>query len=140
MTLQVHIITPEKGLPVLPADHVTIPGSEGEMGIRTGHAPLITLLRNGRLFIKSVTLPNSVYAIRGGVAQVYKDEVRIFTEAMADPTQISEAQIVARLQTIIDGTYNDPIDQIKAKAEAGWLITILTVAGKQVPNASRLGL
>jgi F-type H+-transporting ATPase subunit epsilon len=140
MTLTVHIITPEKALPVLEASHVTIPGTEGEAGIRTGHAPYVTLLRNGRVFIRSKHLPDSVYAVRGGVAQVYRDEVRILTEAIADPGMITESDLVARLRKILDTTFDDPIEQIGAKAEAGWIVTQLTVAGKDVPDVSKLGL
>ncbi len=140
MTLNVHIITPEKALPVLQADHVTVPGSEGEAGIRTGHAPYVTLLKNGRVFIKSQHRPDTVYAVRGGVAQVFKDDVRILTEAVADPGQVTEADLLKRLQKILDTTYEDPIEQIKAKAEAGWIVTQLTVAGKDVPDVSKLGL
>jgi F-type H+-transporting ATPase subunit epsilon len=140
MTLNVHIITPEKALPVLQADHVTVPGSEGEAGIRTGHAPYVTLLKNGRVFIKSQHRPDTVYAVRGGVAQVFKDEVRILTEAVSDPGLVTEADLLKRLQKILDTTYEDPLEQVKAKAEAGWIVTQLTVAGKDVPDVSKLGL
>jgi F-type H+-transporting ATPase subunit epsilon len=138
MPLTVHIITPEKALPVLQASHVTIPGTEGEAGIRIGHAPYVTLLRNGRVFIRSAHLPDSVYAVRGGVAQVYHDEVRILTEAIADPGMITESDLLARLRKILDSTYDDPIEQIGARAEAGWIVTQLTVAGKDVPDVSKL--
>jgi len=140
MTLTVHIITPEKALPVLQANHVTIPGTEGEAGIRTGHAPYVTLLRNGRVFIRSVHLADSVYAVRGGVAQVYHDVVRILTEAITDPGMITESDLLARLRTILDGSYENRIDQINAKAEADWIVTQLTVAGKDVPDISKLSL
>ena len=138
MTLNVHIITPEKALPVLQADHVTVPGSEGEAGIRTGHAPYVTLLKNGRVFIKSQHRPDTIYAVRGGVAQVFKDDVRILTEAIADPGQVTEADLLKRLQKILDTTYEDPMAQLKAKADADWIVTQLTVAGKDVPDVSKL--
>jgi F-type H+-transporting ATPase subunit epsilon len=138
MTLTVHIITPEQALPVLQASHVTIPGTEGEAGIRTGHASYVTLLRNGRVFIRSDHLPDSVYAVRGGVAQVYLDVVSILTEALTDPGMISESDLLARLQTILDSAYENPIDRINAKAEADWIVTQLTVAGKDVPDISKL--
>jgi F-type H+-transporting ATPase subunit epsilon len=140
MTLTVHIITPEKALPVLQATHVTIPGTEGDAGIRTGHAPYVTLLRNGRVFIRSEHIPDSVYAVRGGVAQVYHDEVRILTEALTDPGLITESDLLVRLRAILDQTYENPIDRINAKAEAGWIVTQLTVAGKDVPDVSKLEL
>jgi F-type H+-transporting ATPase subunit epsilon len=140
MTLTVHIITPEKALPTIQAEHVTIPGTEGEAGIRTGHAPYVTLLRNGRVFIKNPHLPNALFAVRGGVAQIYKDQVRILTEAISDPGEITEADLLKRLNVILEGTYEDALELIKAKAEAGWIKTQLVVAGKDVPDLTKLGL
>ena len=138
MTLTVHIITPEKALPPLEASHVTIPGTEGEAGIRTGHAPYVTLLRNGRVFIRSKNLPDSVFAVRGGVAQVYHDQVRILSEAITDPGVASESDLLARLRKLLEATYDEPLDRINAKAEADWIVTQLTVAGKDVPDISKL--
>ena len=69
-----------------------------------------------------------------------KDEVRILTEAVSDPGLETEADLLKRLQKILDTTYEDPLEQVMAKAEAGWIVTQLTVAGKDVPDVSKLGL
>lgn len=137
MPLTVTILTPDKALPAVQADHVTIPGAEGEAGIRVGHAPYVSLLKNGKVFIKSTDHANIVYAVRGGVAQVFQDKVTILTEGVMDPNQVSEADLLKRLQGILSATYDDPIDEIKAKAEAQWIATELKVAGKQVPDLGK---
>jgi len=138
MPLTVTILTPDKALPAVQADHVTIPGAEGEAGIRVGHAPYVSLLKNGKVFIKSSNQANIIYAVRGGVAQVFNDKVTILTEGVMDPNQVSEADLLKRLQGLIAATYDDPIDEIKAKAEAQWIVTELRVAGKQVPDLGKL--
>lgn len=137
MPLTVTILTPDKALPPMQADHVTIPGAEGEAGIRVGHAPYVSLLKNGKVFIKSTDHANIVYAVRGGVAQVFQDKVTILTEGIMDPNHVSEADLLKRLQGILGATYDDPIDEIKAKAEAQWIATELKVAGKQVPDLGK---
>lgn len=137
MPLTVTILTPDKAMPAVQADHVTIPGAEGEAGIRVGHAPYVSLLKNGKVFIKSTNQANIIYAVRGGVAQVYQDRVTILTEGVMDPNQVSEADLLKRLQGILGTTYDDPIDEIKAKAEAQWIATELKVAGKQVPDLGK---
>jgi ATP synthase F1 epsilon subunit len=137
MTLTVHIITPEKALPVMEADHVTVPVSEGEAGIRTGHAPYVAQLKNGKVFIKSATRADAIFAVRGGVVQVYKDQVKILTEGVMDPNQVSEADLLKRLQDLLAATYDDPIEAVKAKAEAQWIATELKVAGKTVPDLGK---
>jgi len=138
MPLTVTILTPDKALPAVQADHVTIPGAEGEAGIRVGHAPYVSLLKNGKVFIKSSNQANIIYAVRGGVAQVFNDKVTILTEGVMDPNQVSEADLLKRLHDLIAATYDDPIDEIKAKAEAQWIVTELRVAGKQVPDLGKL--
>lgn len=137
MPLTVQILTPDKVLPPMQADHVTIPGAEGEAGIRIGHAPYVSLLKNGKVFIKSTTQANIIYAVRGGVAQVFQDKVMILTEGVMDPNQVSEADLVKRLQSLLAATYDDALDELKAKAEAQWIATQLHVAGKQVPDLGR---
>ncbi len=137
MPLTVQILTPDKALPPQQADHVTIPGAEGEAGIRVGHAPYVSLLKNGKVFIKSANHANTVYAVRGGVAQVYNDKVTILTEGVMDPNLVSEADLLKRLQGVLSATYDDPIDELKAKAEAQWIATELNVAGKAVPDLGR---
>ncbi len=137
MHLDVHILTPDKALPPMQADHVTIPGAEGEAGIRVGHSPYVSALKNGKVFIKSVDKANIILAVRGGVAQVFNNRVTILTEGVMDPNQISEADLIKRLQAILTATYDDALDELKAKAEAQWIATELKVAGKSVPDLGK---
>lgn len=137
MPLTVSILTPDKALAAVQADHVTIPGAEGEAGIRVGHAPYVSLLKNGKVFIKSTNQANVIYAVRGGVAQVFEDKVTILTEGIIDPNQVSEGDLLKRLQGILATTYDDALDELKAKAEAQWIATQLHTAGKQVPDLGK---
>lgn len=140
MTLRVHIITPEKALPVDEAEHVTLPGSEGQLGIRTGHAPLTTLLTQGRVDIKHSTQADTHYAINGGVAQVFKDEVRILTPGLMEVGQVREADLLKRLHDLEGTDYDDPVEQAKARTEAHWIASQLKLAGKTIPGMPKLGL
>ena len=95
------------------------------------------MIKNGKVFIKSTAQANVIYAVRGGVAQVFEDKVMILTEGVMDPNLVSEADLVKRLQALLAGTYEDPLDELKAKAEAQWIATELHVAGKQVPDLGK---
>jgi F0F1-type ATP synthase epsilon subunit len=89
------------------------------------------------VFIKSTDKANIIYAVRGGVMQVADNTVTILTEGIMDPNQVSEADLVKRLQALLATKYDDAIEEIKAKAEAQWIATELKVAGKQVPDLGR---
>jgi F-type H+-transporting ATPase subunit epsilon len=140
MTLTVNIITPERSLPTFSADHVTLPAFDGEVGIRTGHAPFVCLLGIGNVRIKSQTVADTVMALRGGVAQVVDNDVKILAESVAEADRVSEQDLVNRLQKLNAATYADPMELTRAKAEAHWYITQLKLAGKAIPDVSNLGL
>lgn len=142
MTLTVTIITPERSLPPIQADHVTLPAIDGEVGIRTGHTAYVCQLGMGHLKVKSATQADTVMALKGGVAQVAKDQVRILAESVIDVGAISEQELVKKLQALAAKTYDDPVELAQAKATAHWLATQLKVAGKQVPAdaLSKFGL
>ena len=138
--MNVRIITPERSLPPMPADHVTLPAFDGEVGIRSKHAPFVCLLGTGVMRVKSATVADTVLALKGGVAQVQDDTVTVLAESAVEVERISERDLVTRLEKLNAGTYDDPVELVKAKAEAHFLITQLKLAGKNVPDVSRLGL
>ena len=43
------LVSPERLLLSKPVDMVTVPGSEGYMGVMAGHAPLVSTLRAGMI-------------------------------------------------------------------------------------------
>lgn len=140
--LTVTIITPERSLAPIQADHVTLPAFDGEVGIRTGHSAYVCQLGTGHLKIKSSTHADTVLALRGGVAQVAKDQVKILAESVVEASAISEQELVKKLIELANKTYDDPAELAQAKATGHWLATQLQVAGKQVPAeaVSKLGL
>jgi F-type H+-transporting ATPase subunit epsilon len=140
MTLTVSVITPERSLPAYQADHVTLPAFDGEVGIRTGHAPFVCLLGTGLMRVKNQTQADLVLALKGGVAQVVDNGVKVLAESVAEVERISENDLVTRLQKLNAATYDDPIELTRAKAEAQWYIAQLKMAGKAIPDVGKLGL
>jgi len=78
MSLKVSVISPEASLYEGEAKSVIVPAFDGEMGILTGHAPLMTLLGKGELRIEGST-PKK-FAIEGGFLQIINNNVRVVTE------------------------------------------------------------
>lgn len=77
--LHVRVISPEASLYEGDATSVVAPAFDGEVGILTGHAPMMTLLGKGDLRIDGGG-GSRKFAIEGGFLQVVKDEVRVVTE------------------------------------------------------------
>ena len=76
--LNVSVISPEAILFEGQADSVVATAYDGEVGILTGHAPMMAVLGNGELRLGA---PGSRrFKVEGGFLQVLKDQVRIVTE------------------------------------------------------------
>jgi F-type H+-transporting ATPase subunit epsilon len=74
------LVSPERLLLSVDAQMVTIPGSDGYMGVLRGHEPLITTLRAGMIDVLGLDGSDSRYFIRGGFADVGADKVTVLAE------------------------------------------------------------
>ncbi|MDQ2931450.1 MAG: ATP synthase F1 subunit epsilon [Gemmatimonadota bacterium] len=77
--LKVQVISPEKVLFEGDATSVVAPAFDGELGILTGHAPMITSLGTGTLRVESGA-GTQRFSVEGGFLQVVDDQVRVVTE------------------------------------------------------------
>ena len=59
-------------------DSVVAPAYDGEIGILTGHAPLMALLGDGALRLGGTAGPR--FGVSGGFMQVFNNDVRVVTE------------------------------------------------------------
>jgi F-type H+-transporting ATPase subunit epsilon len=76
MTLTVRVIAPDKTVWNEPADEVILPSTTGQMGILTGHAPMLTALETGVLRVRANNEWTSI-ALMGGFAEVENNEVTL---------------------------------------------------------------
>jgi F-type H+-transporting ATPase subunit epsilon len=97
MPLQLEIVTPERLAYSDEVDAVTLPGSEGELGVLPHHAPLISTLGVGELRIRKGSAEES-FAIVGGFLQVLPDKVVVMAETadMASDIDLEKAQEARR--------------------------------------------
>ena len=78
--LTVSVISPEAVLYEGTTDSVVAPAFDGEVGILTGHAPMMTLLGKGVLRLGSGTAGGQRFNVDGGFLQVADNVVRVVTE------------------------------------------------------------
>ena len=76
--LKVSVISPEAVLFEGETDSVVAPAYDGELGILTGHAPLMALLGEGQLRLGGGS--GRRFNVSGGFMQVFNNDVRIVTE------------------------------------------------------------
>jgi F-type H+-transporting ATPase subunit epsilon len=77
--LTVSVISPEAVLFNGTAESLVAPAFDGEVGILSGHAPMLTLLGNGTLRLGGEG-SGQRFHVEGGFLQVVDDVVRVVTE------------------------------------------------------------
>ena len=76
MSLRVRVISPDKTIWDAEADEVILPSTTGQLGVLSGHAPLITALDVGVMRVRD-SKDWSPIALMGGFAEVENNEVII---------------------------------------------------------------
>jgi F-type H+-transporting ATPase subunit epsilon len=77
--LTISVISPEALVFEGETDSVVAPAFDGDVGILTGHAPMMTLLGKGTLRVGSGGGTRS-FTVEGGFLQVVGNVVRVVTE------------------------------------------------------------
>jgi len=76
MSLTVRVVAPDKTVWDAPADEVILPSTTGQLGILTGHAPLLSALDYGVMRVRTGKDWTAI-ALMGGFAEVENNEVTI---------------------------------------------------------------
>jgi len=89
-TLKLEIVTPEKTAYSEDVEMVTLPGSEGELGVYPNHVPLLTTLNPGELRVLKGG-HQTFLAIGEGFVEVTGSSVSVLTDMALDITEIDES-------------------------------------------------
>nr|AIA21289.1 ATP synthase CF1 epsilon subunit [Pyropia kanakaensis] len=93
MTLNIRIIAPDRTVWDAEAQEIILPSSTGQLGILTGHAPLLTALDIGvmRVRVDKEWMP---IVLMGGFAEIENNQLTILVNGAEEASQIdlSEAE------------------------------------------------
>jgi F-type H+-transporting ATPase subunit epsilon len=103
------LVSPERLLLSQDADMVTVPGTEGYMGVMAGHSPLVTTLRVGMIDMLADG-EETRFFIHGGFAEISAGKITVLAE---EAVPMSELDIAALDQRITDAQE----DLISAKSD-----------------------
>ncbi len=112
------LVSPEEKLISEPAFQVTIPGQEGDVGVRAGHMSLVISMRPGVVTIQREE--NSVAEkifIAGGFADIGQDHVTVLAEEAIPVANLSREKLEAELRDLEDDTKMADNDADLAKIE-----------------------
>jgi F-type H+-transporting ATPase subunit epsilon len=129
-TLHLEVVTPERRLFEGDVPEVMLPGSEGYLGVRPGHTPLLTSLGIGMLvWIEGGT--EKAMAISGGYAEVLPDKVSVLAviAERAEEIDLDRARVAGERATTRLARLDDPdLNYDRARAALQRAQTRLEVA------------
>jgi len=109
MAIQVDIVTPERMLISDEVDMVTLPGTDGQMGILGGHAPLLSTLDIGEIVLHRGN-ELEYLAVAGGVVEVRPDKVTV----LADVAEYAEEIDIDRAEAALERARESLASEIPA--------------------------
>jgi F-type H+-transporting ATPase subunit epsilon len=136
MTLNVRVISPDKTIWDASAQEVILPSTTGQLGILSGHAPLLTALDVGVMRVRPEKEWVAI-ALLGGFAEVENNQVTILVNAAELGESIDKeaarkalAEAEQNLNAVANGTRQQ---QIQAKQAVKRARARLQAAGGMVP-------
>src|ERR1700741_1050194 len=104
------LVSPERLLLSANADMVTVPGTEGYMGVMAGHAPVVTTLRAGMIDMLNDGVDTRFF-IRGGFAEVSAGKITVLAGEAIPMTELDIAVLDQRISDAQE-------DEIAAKTDS----------------------
>ncbi|MGH8101657.1 MAG: F0F1 ATP synthase subunit epsilon [Chthoniobacterales bacterium] len=95
--MKLEIVTPEEKIYSEDVDMVTLPGSEGELGVYPKHVPVLTTLKPGELRILKNGRETSM-AVGEGFVEIKGDAVSILTDMALEAEKIDVAAAEAAVE------------------------------------------
>lgn len=109
------LVSPERLLLSTEAEMVTIPGSEGEMGVMAGHMPLISTLRPGVVAVSGDG--GQRFYVTGGFAEVNPKKLTVLAEEAVPLAELDAAALDRQIKNAEDDLTQATNDAERAKAQ-----------------------
>jgi F-type H+-transporting ATPase subunit epsilon len=116
-TLKLEIVTPEKTAYSEDVEMVTLPGSEGELGVYPNHVPLLTTLNPGELRVLKGG-KETFLAIGEGFVEITASTVSVLTDMALEAAVIDESAAEAAVARAKAAMKDDLVGEEVAAVQA----------------------
>ena len=114
-TISFDLVSPERLLLSVDAEMVTVPGTDGYIGVMAGHMPLITTLRPGMIDVQAGGKDERFF-IRGGFAEINAERITVLAEEALRMSEMDIAVIDQRIRDAEEDLAAARTDQEREKA------------------------
>ncbi|NJN29209.1 MAG: F0F1 ATP synthase subunit epsilon [Synechococcales cyanobacterium RM1_1_8] len=116
MALTVRVIAPDKTVWDAEAEEVILPSTTGQLGILSGHAPLLSALDTGVMRVRVGKDWNAI-AVMGGFAEVDANEVTVLVNGAERGSDIDSAAAktaYSAAETVLQNVSDDRQEKMQA--------------------------
>jgi F-type H+-transporting ATPase subunit epsilon len=111
------LVSPERLVLSEDAEMVTIPGSEGEMGVMAGHMPLIATLRPGMIAVSGGPGGEKRFFVSGGFAEVTAKKLTLLADEALPLSELDATAVGQRIAAAEEIVASAKSDIERAKAQ-----------------------
>lgn len=115
-SLHFELVSPERLLMSDDVDAVEIPGTEGDMGILPGHAPVLSTLRPGVVTVTRGGKSERIF-VRGGFAEVNPQGLTVLAEVAIPIAELDAAKIAQQVKNAEDDVNDAKTDETRRRAQ-----------------------
>ena len=111
-TFHFELVAPERVLYSGEVDAVMLPGTEGEMTVLPGHAPVMTGLKTGLVVVTDRQNHGTRVLVRGGFAEINADGVIVLAERALSATELTPESIdqeILHVEMQRDSSHDDAV-------------------------------
>ena len=88
------LVSPERVLMSEAVEHVVLPGTEGQLGVLSGHSPAVVTLKPGLITVLEGSSAKRKIYVRGGFAEINPETVTVLAEHALD-TEGADADVIS---------------------------------------------
>jgi len=115
-SLHFELVSPERLLMSDDVDAVEIPGTEGDMGILPGHAPVLSTLRPGVVTVTRGGKAERIF-VRGGFAEVNPQGLTVLAEVAIPVAELDASRIAQQIRNAEDDVNDAKTDESRRRAQ-----------------------
>jgi F-type H+-transporting ATPase subunit epsilon len=117
MALHFELVSPERLLFSGDVAEVDIPGTEGDMGILPGHAPVLSTLRPGVVTVTKEGGAKERIFVRGGFAEVNPQGLTVLAEVAVPVAELNAERLAQEVKDAQEDVSDAQDDEARRRAQ-----------------------
>jgi len=115
--LHFELVSPERLLLSEDVAEVDIPGTDGDMGILPGHAPVLSTLRPGVITVTRDSGQKDRIFVRGGFAEVNPQGLTVLAETAVPLAELDAAALAQHVKDLEEDVADAQDDESRRRAQ-----------------------